>query len=517
MTELVDARPVSYFFFSVPSGRTSLSFCHQALRTMIKRARRMSCCRAICLCGLRINILKLFILRVLIVEWQVLCAVPVCDRLMIFCAVRVLDEYPMESKPLGPSGHEWPTGGTIASLLEKCLPGTSEATRLLREQILQFCSDPTARIVLLRGSIGVGKSTIARLIGFLKRIAPLSVAGAEQLIRDLRFDGPGRIDGKLMPWYVELSLTGVVETLADTQLFGIERRTATGVEARAGVFEAAQRGSGPDDRGASVTGGVVFLDEIAELPKHLQAKLLSVLSGGAFTRVGREATPAAFKRYQGITIAASWRHVEGGAIRADLLSRLSDNVIWVPSIRERGEDLIPIIGSVQSDLIQGYKNWLSEICVAEPKVDRGYWEKKAEELQPVADEVAQLLSTVDWDSYGNLRGLTQALRKIVIRRRDPKEVISGLQRVPLDRLGGTVSPEELLNKLLTRKPDRAGLAGHLRAVEVEQRRALRDLLVSDISARRVLAQALDIDEEKLLYQIQQMDRSRRRTRRGGFG
>ncbi|MBK7080433.1 MAG: sigma 54-interacting transcriptional regulator [Betaproteobacteria bacterium] len=87
-------------------------------------------------------------------------------------------------------------------------------------------------------------------------------------------------------------LTGLVESLVDLQLFGATKGAYTGSTGpRAGLFETAMRGRSESHqdapRGAEVTGGVVFLDEIGDLSPLLQAKLLPVLSG-ALHRLGGE-------------------------------------------------------------------------------------------------------------------------------------------------------------------------------------------------------------------------------------
>src|SRR2546426_451630 len=68
-----------------------------------------------------------------------------------------------------------PAEGPISDLLEKVLPGKSKRARVLRDQVLRFCCDLSAKTVLLRGPIGAGKSTVARAIGFVRRVAPLSL------------------------------------------------------------------------------------------------------------------------------------------------------------------------------------------------------------------------------------------------------------------------------------------------------------------------------------------------------
>src|SRR5215813_8656360 len=95
-----------------------------------------------------------------------------------------------------------PAEAVLRRTLERLIPGASTATKTLREQILDFCLDPSARTVFLMGPIGVGKSTVARIIGYLKRLGLLKAEEAENLVNNLRFAAPGLIDEKLMHWYM---------------------------------------------------------------------------------------------------------------------------------------------------------------------------------------------------------------------------------------------------------------------------------------------------------------------------
>jgi hypothetical protein len=110
------------------------------------------------------------------------------------------------------------------------------------------------------------------VIALTKRLSPLRVAEAKRIVEDIRYEGPNLIDRLwMMPWYVELSLTGLVDSIADSQLFGVAHKAFTDVAPRLGVFEKAASGGG---EGAGVTGGAVFLDEIGDLSPNLQMKLL---------------------------------------------------------------------------------------------------------------------------------------------------------------------------------------------------------------------------------------------------
>lgn len=404
-----------------------------------------------------------------------------------------------------------PGGDRIAELVEQLLPGKSAGIVRLRQQVLEFSANVCARTVLLRGPIGAGKSTVARTIGFIKRIAPLAQGEVERHIANLRYDAPGRIDIRLMPWYVELPLTGLVESLAESQLFGIGRRKATTVEARPGIFEAAATGRGMhEEAGSKITGGAVFLDEIGDLPRSLQPKLLPVLSGGIFYRIGEEADPRGAKTYDGITIAASWRDLED-LIRPDLLSRLSTYVIDVPSIADRREDFSIIVESIQTMLIADHRRRVERLCTADPGVDRAYWRQRIELVRPVDKATLGLLAVADWDRFGNLRGLTAALERIVAGGENPQYVLDALPVIPDEPSGQAPDSKVLLSKLLARKADGSGLAQHMRSIELEDRRRLRSLLAEDGAAQATLARALGIDEDRLAIQIQQLDRTRTRT------
>jgi hypothetical protein len=110
-----------------------------------------------------------------------------------------------------------PSLPAMSGFLERALPGRSAGIQRVRRQILEFSASPTAKAVLLRGPIGAGKSTIARLIALMKRVAPLTPIRAKDMLDLARFDASNQTHllQYVASWYVELPLTGLVETLAE--------------------------------------------------------------------------------------------------------------------------------------------------------------------------------------------------------------------------------------------------------------------------------------------------------------
>ena len=407
-----------------------------------------------------------------------------------------------------------PAEGPVSELLEKVLPGKSKRARILRAQVLEFCCDLSAKTVLLRGPIGAGKSTVARAIGFVRRVAPLSMEPARRLIGNVRYDGLGKIAFTVMTWYVELALTGLSDTLAESQLFGVAKRVATGVDPKPGIFELARTGrAGGEDAGAALTGGIVFLDEVGDLPPALQGKLLPVLSGGVFYRMGGEGDTEYEQKYEGVTISASWKDLDAAAFRGDLLSRITQHVIEVPGLGDREEDLAVIVAKMEEDILARQRAEIERVCGADGEVDRGFWRERASTLRPLTREERLVLVEADWARYGNMRGLTYALERILLQGGDAHEVVGSLEPISTVPAGAPGGARALLAALLARRPGPGGLAMHVREIEVEQRRSLRTLLQGDSAARATVVETLKLDKDKLGHQLQQLDRSRRKQRR----
>ena len=221
--------------------------------------------------------------------------------------------------------------------------GRSKAMLEVIKAIAQVAQTPAS--VLLEGETGTGKELVAQTIH--QESAP---------------EDP----------FVAINCAAIVENLLESELFGHERGAFTGATHRKiGKLEIAGTGT-------------VFLDEIAEFPVELQAKLLRVLQEREFQRVGGlQAIPM-----QARVIAATNRNleamVEEGAFREDLYFRLKVFVIPIPPLRERAEDIIPLTEYFVHLLNQEMGKKVSRIPHTHLDALRSYdWPGNVRELQNV--------------------------------------------------------------------------------------------------------------------------------------
>ena len=187
----------------------------------------------------------------------------------------------------------------------KDIVGNSEAIRTVLKQIEQVA--PTDSTVLIQGETGTGKELLAHAIHNLSARK-----------------------GRLM---IKVNCAALPPTLIESELFGRERGAFTGaLSKQIGRFELADAST-------------IFLDEIDTLPLELQAKLLRVLESGEFERLGSPRTVKVDVRIISATNRDLARLVSEGGFREDLYYRLNVFQITVPPLRERREDILPLVWS----------------------------------------------------------------------------------------------------------------------------------------------------------------------------
>ena len=218
--------------------------------------------------------------------------------------------------------------------------------------------------VLIHGETGVGKELLARSVHF---------SGS-------RRDRP----------FVAVNCAAIPQELFESELFGSRKGAFTGAsEHRRGHFQMAH-------------GGTLLLDEIGEMPLHLQSKLLRAIEEKKVTSVGADRPVDIDVRFITTTNKDLQAEVERGAFRRDLFYRLSVMPVRVPSLRERPED-VPLLA----------QHFLEEA---------GRRLKRA--VKGIVPESLQALVRYPWP--GNVRELENVIERAVIVTKD--DVLTGLER-----------------------------------------------------------------------------------------
>ena len=206
--------------------------------------------------------------------------------------------------------------------------------------------------VLIRGETGTGKEMLANMIHY----------------HSPRANKP----------FVKVNCAALTETLLESELFGHARGAFTGANTeRKGRFEAAD-------------GGTIFLDEIGDISPRLQISLLRVLQEREITRVGDNLPRKVDVRIIAATHRNLEEKVQDGSFRADLYYRLNVVYLAIPPLRERREDILPMV-----ELFLSRYNQQNFKCV--------------EIRDP---DVLALLAAYDWP--GNVRELQNAIEKAIV-------------------------------------------------------------------------------------------------------
>ncbi|MGL4829500.1 MAG: phage shock protein operon transcriptional activator [Vibrio sp.] len=184
--------------------------------------------------------------------------------------------------------------------MQQSLLGESPAFLAVLDKVSRLA--PINRPVLVIGERGTGKELIAQRLHYLSK----------------RWEQP----------LVSLNCSTLSEGLIDSELFGHESGSFTGAKGRhQGRFERAE-------------GGTLFLDELATAPLSVQEKLLRVIEYGQYERVGGSQVLTANVRLVCATNADLPQMAKQGQFRADLLDRLAFDVIHLPPLRKRPEDIV---------------------------------------------------------------------------------------------------------------------------------------------------------------------------------
>jgi transcriptional regulator with PAS, ATPase and Fis domain len=257
---------------------------------------------------------------------------------------------------------------------------------------------PTDMSVLITGESGSGKESFSKIIHSLST----------------RKHGP----------FTAINCGSIPEGTIDSELFGHEKGSFTGAhEARKGYFE-------------QTNGGTIFLDEIGEMPMNTQARLLRVLEYGEFIKVGSSKVLKTDVRVVAATNVNLLGKIDQNKFREDLYYRLATVPIYVPPLRERGNDVELLFRKFASDFAEKYR--------AKPIY--------------LTDDAKELL--LKYRFPGNIRQLKNLVDQISVLSSENKEITADLLRsyIPQDSslpalyLDGNskenISEREILYKVL---------------------------------------------------------------------
>jgi PAS domain S-box-containing protein len=258
---------------------------------------------------------------------------------------------------VGGNGRVDGVAATIKDITDEAAPQRREViaeSSAMREMLnfVRRVAASEATTILLEGENGTGKDLIAKTLHY----------------QSLRQAEP----------FIAINCAAIPETLLESELFGYEKGAFTDARSqKRGIFELADKGT-------------LFLDEIGEIPLMLQAKLLRVLEEQSFRRLGGLKDINLDLRVVAATNKNLREAVKEGAFRQDLFFRLNVIHITIPALRERPDDIVPLVHF----FIDHYNN------------------KFKRHIEGVSSEASQLLLSHDWP--GNVRELRNAIERAMI-------------------------------------------------------------------------------------------------------
>ena len=316
-------------------------------------------------------------------------------------------------------------GAPAPSVVEaRPLPEGVVATSKLMQTVFRDASlvASSETRILITGESGVGKEVIAEVVHAWSR----------------RSSGP----------LIKVNCAAIPETLLESELFGHEKGAFTGAYTqRIGRFEEANQGT-------------IFLDEIVEMSPALQAKLLRILQDGRFQRVGSNKELHTDARILAATNRDLEEVVANGEFREDLYYRLNVMEIYVPPLRERAEDIMPLANL-----------FLAQFSNHKAKFSPG---------------VARCLEGYPWP--GNVRELRNAIERAVLMSH-----------------GDLILPEHFPARVqedAAKSTEKEGVQAH-RLEDLEQQAILLALREHKFN-RTEAAKALGISRRALLYKLHRL-------------
>ena len=333
---------------------------------------------------------------------------------------------------------------------QESMIGNSAALAFALERVSQVAA--INRPIIIFGERGTGKELIAERLHYLSP----------------RWDAP----------FLKVNCAALSEQLLESELFGHESGAFTGATStRAGRFERAD-------------GGTLFLDEVGTMSTALQEKLLRLVEYGEYERLGGQTTLQVDVRIVAATHANLKEMAKQNNFREDLLDRLSFDVIHVPALAQRKEDIkelaqhfaVQMCGELGWELFPGF---------TDPAIDK--------------------LNAHQWP--GNVRELKNVVERSVYRWADPHtavaEVIIDAFQSPFDQALTTTTLPATSAQLSSEEPSPLGLTEQVESLE---KQLLQKALAENANNQRRTAQALDLSYDQLRGMIRKYNLSSRKRR-----
>lgn len=341
------------------------------------------------------------------------------------------------------------------------LVATSEPMRRVLRTIRTVA--PSNIPVLITGESGTGKELIGLAVHKLsKRAGPPAGSGSGG-----GFLGGGNGAGGR---YVAFNCAGQSESLLEDQLFGHVKGAFTGADKdRAGVFEFAD-------------GGTLFLDEIGDMPMSMQAKLLRVLESGEVVRLGSNDARHTDVRFVSATNKDLREMVKAGTFREDLFFRINGSHVHLPALRERREDIPPLVRAFVDRFMQ-------ELAPGKPS-------------PKVSDAAMMRLTSYNWP--GNVRQLLNVIQNMVVTALGEDvppggELILDVRHIPDEvRVGDSADADAGIENSAGAGVSLAGTS-----LEAIEKRAIRETLRLTQGNREHAAKLLGIGERTLYRKLKE--------------
>ena len=262
----------------------------------------------------------------------------------------------------------------------------SDAMRKIIEQIEKYSADKQIP-VLIEGETGTGKELMARY---------------------LHHFGSGSATNP----FVAINCGGMAPELVEGELFGHEPGAYTGAtkHGRIGKIEAAE-------------GGSLFLDEIGEMPLHMQTSLLRILENKSFYRLGGVKDIPINIRFISATNKDLYQEIGTGRFRKDLFYRINMGTIFVPPLREHKDDIIPLALRFVSRAFKRRGEHFRSFSKPVEKFLLSYsWPGNVRELKNVMERVSIMNSSGSIE-YDDIRFITEQNERLALsdKTEDPKD------------------------------------------------------------------------------------------------